>query len=229
MQPMQPMPPMQPMQPMMGGSYPRVINSYPHPHMHQPVSVSNAPTPQVSQVRVLNTSSSQPLSQLKRSSHQIYQGSAVYMSPTMVIQPSSPIRSQYMGSPVNQQKIWYDWLCLIILMMWMIVVNCRSLYFEDLYDPPAVPAGYCFTFVDLLSLQIQVQYLALRLQLLRPVHKRLHYVLHNLLMLCLHSHLLILPGLADAGFVFSQLDILQHLSHKGSSLHFGWLVIGVLI
>jgi hypothetical protein len=105
MQPMQPMPPMQPMQPMMGGSYPRVINSYPHPHMHQPVSVSNAPTPQVSQVRVLNTSSSQPLSQLKRSSHQIYQGSAVYMSPTMVIQPSSPIRSQYMGSPVNQQKI----------------------------------------------------------------------------------------------------------------------------
>jgi len=92
-------------QQMMGGSYPRVINSYPHPHMHQPISISNAPSPQVSQVRVLDTSSSQPLTQLKRSSHQIYQGGPVYLPPGVVIQPSSPLRSPYMGSPVNQHKI----------------------------------------------------------------------------------------------------------------------------
>jgi hypothetical protein len=45
------------------------------------------------------------LNQLKRSSHQIYQGGPVYLPPGVVIQPSSPMRSQYIVSPVNQQKI----------------------------------------------------------------------------------------------------------------------------
>ena len=97
----------------MTGSYPRVINTYPHPHpqIHS-IHVSNAPSPQISQVRVLNSSSSQPLNNLQRSSHQVIQVGPVYRGPGAVMQGSGimmaqpgPLRSPNMGSPVNQQKI----------------------------------------------------------------------------------------------------------------------------